>query len=177
MSVNLSGLLVLLIGVPLLLVAGGLLLNAYLMVRRSHVETADRALEALATESMDELLLELQRAIEEIKSQLARQRVTLSGLLTEAGAYAQPAGETPQRDETLFSRPGQPPAPARPQPAEQPPAPPDIDTRVDPPAAADLRGAVDQLVAEGLSDRSIARRMRIGVEEVRLARLRSGRAS
>ncbi len=87
MSVNLSGLLVvLLIGVPLLLVAGGLLLNAYLMVRRPNLETADMALEALATESMDELLLELQHAIEEIKSQLARQRVTLSGLLTEAGA-------------------------------------------------------------------------------------------
>ena len=85
MSVNLSGLLVLLIGVPLLLVAGGLLLNAYLMVRRQNVETADMALEALATESMDELLLELQHAIEEIKGQLARQRVTLSGLLTEAG--------------------------------------------------------------------------------------------
>ncbi len=169
MSVNLSVLLVLLIGVPLLLVAGGLLLNAYLVVRQPNVETADMALEALATESMDELLLELQHAIEEIKGQLARQRATLSGLLTGDGAFAQPAGGTPRRGQTLATRPGQPPEP--------PPPPPDIDIRVEPPAAADLRGTVDQLVAEGLSDRSIARRLRIGVEEVRLARLRSGRAS
>lgn len=169
MSVNPSAILVLLFGIPLLLVAGGLLLNAYLVVRRPNVEPADMALEALATESMDELLLELQHAIEEINGQLARQRVTLSGLLTEAGAYAQPAGGMPQRGETLASRPVQPPVPSL--------SPPDIDTRVAPPPPADLRGAVDQLVAEGLSDRSIARRLRIGVEEVRLARLRSGRAS
>ncbi len=177
MSVNLSVLLILLIGVPLLLVAGGLLLNAYLVVRQPNVETADMALEALATESVDELLLELQHAIEEIKGQLAHQRATLTGLLTEAGVYAPPADGSPQGGETLASRGGQPPVPAPPPPAEPPPAPPDIDTRVAPPATADLRGAVDQLVAEGLSDRSIARRMRIGVEEVRLARLRSGKAS
>ena len=169
MSVNLSVLLVLLIGVPLLLVAGGLLLNAYLLVRQPKVETAEMAVEALATESMDELLLELQHAIEEVKGQLARQRATLTGLLTEAGAYGQPAPGMPQRGAALASPGGRPPA--------RPPAPPHIDTGVAPPAAADLRAAVDQLVAEGLSDRSIARRLRIGVEEVRLARLRSGRAS
>ena len=166
---NPSVLLILLIGVPLLLVAGGLLLNAYLVVRRPNVETADMALEALATESMNELLLELQHAIEEINGQLARQRTTLTGLLTETGAYAQPAGAMPQSGETLASRPLQPPEP--------PPSPPGIETRVAPPPPADIRGTVDQLVAEGLSDRSVARHLRIGVEEVRLARVRSGSAS
>ena len=166
---NPSVLLILLIGVPLLLVAGGLLLNAYLVVRRPNVETADMALEALATESMNELLLELQHAIEEINGQLARQRTTLTGLLTETGAYAQPAGAMPPGGETLASRPLQSPEP--------PPSPPGIETRVAPPPPADIRGTVDQLVAEGLSDRSVARHLRIGVEEVRLARVRSGSAS
>ena len=41
----------------------------------------------------------------------------------------------------------------------------------------ELRATVSQLVAEGLSDRAIARRMRIGLEEVRLARLRQGGTS
>jgi hypothetical protein len=40
-----------------------------------------------------------------------------------------------------------------------------------------LRGAMTQLLAEGLSDRSIARRLGVGIEEVRAARLAGSRRS
>jgi DNA-binding NarL/FixJ family response regulator len=40
--------------------------------------------------------------------------------------------------------------------------------------ASELRAAVQDLAAEGLSDRSIARRLRIALEEVRLARASGG---
>ena len=38
-----------------------------------------------------------------------------------------------------------------------------------------LSSAVAELVAEGLSDRAIARQLHIGLEEVRMARVRVGR--
>ena len=160
MSVELSMPAGVLIGVPLLLAAAGLLLNAYLVVRRPRVDPTDLALEAVATESMEELLLELQRSLEEVKGQLARQRASVAGLLSESPGYPAPA-----------------PALEPQAPAGAPGTAPEVEARAAAPSGADLRAAVDQLLAEGLSDRAVARRLRIGLEEVRLARQRAGRAS
>ena len=44
-------------------------------------------------------------------------------------------------------------------------------------ASQELHSMVARLVAEGLSDRAIARRLTIGMEEVRLARLSPGQTS
>lgn len=153
MSLNLDTSMLPLIGVPVLLLALGLLLNAYLLARRQRVDPADRALEALATESVDELVIELARSVEDIKGQLEHQREALGSLLSETARAA--AGT---------------PAPVA-APVAVPVAVPDMAST----PGGDLRHAVDQLVAEGLSDRSIARRLRIGLEEVRMARGRPGR--
>lgn len=145
MSLNIDTSMLPLIGVPVLLLALGLLLNAYLLARRQRVNPADRALDALATESVDELVIELARSVEEIKGQLQHQREALGGLLSET-ARAATGAPAPAAASAVAATPG-----------------------------GDLRLAVDQLVAEGLSDRSIARRLRIGLEEVRMARGRPGR--
>lgn len=145
MSLNIDTSMLPLIGVPVLLLALGLLLNAYLLARRQRVNPADRALDALATESVDELVIELARSVEEIKGQLQHQREALGGLLSET-ARAATGAPAPVAASAVAATPG-----------------------------GDLRLAVDQLVAEGLSDRSIARRLRIGLEEVRMARGRPGR--
>ena len=155
----------LLIGIPLLLLAAGLLLNAYLLVRRPQIDPTDLALEAMATESMDGLLLELQRSVEELKGQLAGQRATLAGLLSDASTYAPPVAAFESR-----SPPGGDLAAAAPDV-------PEVVARAVEPSTGDPRSAVQRLVAEGLSDRAIARRLRIGLEEVRLSRLPHGRAS
>lgn len=156
----------LLIVIPLSLVAGGLLLSAYLAVRRSRVDPMDRALEALATESMDELLLELQRSVEELKIQLTRQRATLAGLLSDDAGYPPVTQLLDATDAGVeSSSPGTPAAAMA-----------EIDPRAVASSDVDLRSAVDRLVAEGLSDRAVARRLRIGLEEVRLARQRRGAA-
>lgn len=195
------------LSLALLLVAAGLLLNGYLAWRR-RAETAgdpaDLALEALATESMEELLIELQRAVHDIQGQLGRQRSALAELLSDSALRAPPPAAmddppphrapppeppAPERDERPRLRPeGR--APALPQDRD-PFA--DFDARAAsadsdaPPVAirpaqvarsgGELRAAVEQLLEEGLSDRAIARRLRIGLEEVRLTRMRSGRAS
>ena len=149
---------VLVIGVPLLLAAGALFLNAYLVLRRTRPDPTDVVLEALATESRDELVLELQRSVDEIKGQLLRQRGALTGFLSDVAEQAPQVGALQ--------------APT----ASPPPAP----VLANGPAAAVayagdvLPVSVQRLVAEGLSDRAIARHLRIGLEEVRLARQRMG---
>ena len=154
----------LLVGLPLSFIAAGLLLNAYLIVRRARIDPTDAALEALARESEGELLIELQRSVEDIRGQLTRQRTTLTGLLSDAARYSSPAP-------ALAS----PPAPASTAAIAAPPIAP---AAAGPsPPAGELRAAVGQLVAEGLSDRAIARRLRIGLEEVRLARMGQGGTS
>lgn len=153
------------IAVPLLLVAAALGFNAYLMLRGPRRGAAPGSLEALATESMDQLMLELQRSVGEIKGQLAGQRATLSGLLSDGpgAVLASPQSQVVAPVVPLGSSP-----PAEPQ------VPPGVPAR---PAASELQTAIAGLVAEGLSDRAIARRLSIGMEEVRLARLSPGRAS
>ena len=102
-----------------------------------------------------EFLLDLRRSIEELQDQLSRQQHSLHGLLSE----------TAQRDarrELGEAAPSAAPPAQRPVAAAPSPA---LDAA---PSGRELPGAVRQLSVEGLSDRAIARRLRIGLEEVRL---------
>ena len=90
MNPGISLQLLLLVGLPLLLVAAGLMLNAYLLLRRTRIDPTHDALEALARESEGELLIELQRSVEDIHGQLTRQRTALAGLLSDAAPYSSP---------------------------------------------------------------------------------------
>ncbi len=146
--------LTLLVGLPLMLLAIGVLAHAYLLARRPRLDPTDRALEALVTDSGEDLIAELRDSVQDIKSQLARQRGTLERLLADPGG-----GEL-----SAAAPPATAPLPATAAAGYAPPA----------VAATDLRHVVAQLVAEGLSDRAIARRLHIGVEEVRIARARAG---
>lgn len=108
----------------------------------------------LAPPDPDPALLELQRTVGELQGQLARQRAALTALMSE------------------HERPAVPVALPEPVPAAAgaPATPPGAD-------AGDLRGAVQRLSAEGLSERAIARRLHVGLEEVRLASRRRERVS
>ena len=91
--------------------------------------------------------------MQDIKTQLARQRGTLERLLADPGGEELSAAAPPVTAPVRATAAGYAPAAA---------------------AAPDLRHVVAQLVAEGLSDRAIARRLHVGVEEVRVARTRAG---
>ena len=151
------------IGVPLMLLAMGVLYHAYLLAKQP--TDLDAHVEQLATDP-NEVMRGLQRSMNDIRGELTRQRASLREMLSDA----QPA--------TAAAR--QPVAPAAPVASAAPPAPTPIREVSTPIVAApalpidrtsgELRSAVRDLAAEGLSDRSIARRLRIGLEEVRLAR-------
>lgn len=163
------------VGIPLLILGVGLLLNAYLLIARSRGSTLTiDSLDALATESMDKLLIELQRSVGEIRGQLASQRATLAALLSDSGAYANGAGaQAPLPAAVQGAAIASPPViPAATQPLIE-----GVEAAVVAAASQELHSVVARLVAEGLSDRAIARRLSIGMEEVRLARLSPGRVS
>ena len=148
--------LALLFGTPVLALALAVAYHAqlYLMDRRGKLGARDaEAREQLG--APPEMVLDLRRSIEELQDQLSKQRHTLYGLLSE----------TAQRDarRELGAEP-LPAAPAPPRATSPPPSAP-LDSAASP---RELPGAVRQLTAEGLSDRAIARRLRIGLEEVRL---------
>lgn len=147
------------IGVPLMLLALGVLYHAYLLGRQP--ADLDTHVEQLATDP-DEVMRGLQRSMNDIRGELTRQRSSLREMLSDA----QPAAETaaPAATPAMAPTPMPEPAPAM---APAPALP--IDR-----TAGELRAAVHDLAAEGLSDRSIARRLRIGLEEVRLARASGG---
>ena len=154
------------IGVPLMLLALGVLYHAYLLSRQP--VDLDTHVEQLATEP-GEVMRGLQRSMNDIRGELTRQRASLREMLSDpqpamAGSQAPiaaaVAASPPAPVETAA-----PLAPVAPAPAPMLP----IDR-----TAGELRGAVHDLAAEGLSDRSIARRLRIGLEEVRLARASGG---
>lgn len=168
------------IGVPLMLLALGVLYHAYVLGRQQPPELPElddlgAHVEALATESTDALLIDLRDAVEHMQGQLARQRESLAGLLSDEARAARPA---------LVAAPAA--VPAMP-PMDASPADPEpqmaagsfvYNTRLAPATArggGSLAGAVAELVAEGLSDRAIARQLHIGLEEVRMARMRVGR--
>jgi hypothetical protein len=157
------------IGAPLLLLALGVLYHAHVVARQAASPSdplADHVREA-ASESGGELLAELQSSMREIRGQLTGQRQALSNLLSDAQRRQQMA-TPPDTAPVLASASG---APLEP-PAE-PAAPTDTVLQDDDAGAAgDLSGMIRRLVAEGLSDRAIARRLRVGLEEVRIARSR-----
>ena len=140
------------LGVPLMLIALGVLYHAYLYSQQP-METLEQHVDSLATESAEDLLFALQEAVDEMQSQLAYQRDTLAGMLSD-----------------------------RPQQAFATVAPLSLDTddeAVRPAAAGEfvpramtgVRGEIARLAEDGLSDRAIARELHIGLEEVRIARM------
>lgn len=143
------------LGVPLMLIALGVLYHAYLYSQQP-IDALEQHVDSLATESAEDLLFALQEAVDEMQSQLAYQRDTLAGMLSD-----------------------------RPQPAFATVAPLSMDTDADgdmgrPAAAGDfvpratgVRGEIARLAEDGLSDRAIARELHIGLEEVRIARMLS----
>lgn len=102
----------------------------------------------------DPVMADLQRTVSELQGQLARQREALTGLLSDQ-----------QRAATRVAAPA--PTVARPA----------IENEAQEPEVADLGSAVRDLSAEGLSERAIARRLHVGLEEVRLLSRRRELAS
>lgn len=159
MSLQLALALTMLVGLPLMLLAVGVLAQAVQLSRRasSVTDPADAELSALASASVDELVLELHHTIEDLRGQLISQRSTLEGLLSDAAM---------RRTEALA--PAVAPLAFQPAPVEMTAYQPSMG------APIDLHRAVQQLTAEGLSDRAIARRLHVGLEEVRLVRSNPG---
>ena len=152
---------VLLIGLPVMLLAVGVLAHAYYVARPRNAARTDRMIEDLIAESMDQLIAELRATSSRVEGSppsALPPLPPLPALTPLAAARPSTAPITPALTHT-FSALG--PAPAR--AAQQPMA----STL----APLNLRGAVSQLLAEGLSDRSIARRLGVGIEEVRAARV------
>jgi hypothetical protein len=151
MSVSPAVLLIALtVGVPLMLLALGVLYHAYLFGRQP-VDALEQHVDILATESAEELLFALQEAVDEMQDQLAHQRETLAGMLSDqrpafAGFADRPiaAGEFIEQTEVFAA-------------VEEP---------------RTVRSRITRLVEDGLSDRAIARELHIGLEEVRIARMR-----
>lgn len=143
MTVQLALAVTLLLGVPLLLLAIGVLAHAYLLARPRRDATPEALVEAMVAESVDQLLAQLR-----------------------AGALD--AEHTSERARSSSVMPVAPPSlPALGAPPSAFGAPLGVAAA---PFGANLAQAVAQLVGEGLSDRSIARRLSVGIEEVRVAR-------
>lgn len=148
-------LLVLLSGLPMLALG---LAAGYLLTRPRAVEAAGQREAAPAPDAG--LVRELQRSILDINDQLGRQREQLVRI-----------AENRARPERTRREVAEPPAAIRvpPLPPLDEPAP---SSTAQPSRASEgvggRREAVQRLVAEGLSDRAIARQLRIGLEEVRL---------
>jgi hypothetical protein len=100
----------------------------------------------------DPALIELQRTVGELQDQLAGQRDALTALLSER----EQAAPVTRRYPAAAAYPA-------------------ASARED--LAPDMHTTVADLLAEGLSERTIARRLHIGLEEVRLAARREERVS
>ena len=146
------------IGVPLMLLALGVLYHAHLLANQQSSDL-DAHVEQLAV-NPDEVLRGLQRSMQQVRGDLTRQRAALRQMMSEA-----------ERPPTLMAEPAMASgAPITPTPT---PVPTVVELPLDR-TSGELRTAVSELAAEGLSDRAIARRLRIGLEEVRLARTNPG---
>ena len=171
------------IGLPLLLLACGVLYHAYVLGRQpAVVDELEAHVEAMATQSTDALLVDLQEAVERMQRQLARQRESLAGLLSDEARM--PRAMTPAMATVSMS--------AAPAPTLEPDLPMASGAPIEAPRLApiverapgqpiegqrgSLASSVSRLVAEGLSDRAIARQLHIGLEEVRMTRMRGSRA-
>lgn len=144
---------VLLVGLPVMLLALGVLAHAYYIARPRSVARTDRLIEDLIAESMDQLIAELRATSSRVDASHTPPRsqstpTTIAHSFSALAPAAAPLPATPSvgtRPQSLTSAPTF--------------------------GAVNLRGAVGQLLAEGLSDRSIARRLGVGIEEVRAARM------
>lgn len=178
------------IGVPLLLLALGVLYHAWVLGRQQSADYDELGahVEALATESTDALLIDLRDAVEHMQGQLARQRESLAGLLSEDARAPRTAMAAAPAPMTASAPPAMPmPRPLEPGLGTMHAAFPDPRPAAGsfvtnprfapapPTGSGSLTSAVADLVAEGLSDRAIARQLHIGLEEVRMARMRVGR--
>lgn len=150
------------IGTPLMLLALGVLYHAYLLGRQPvDLETH---VEQLATDPT-EVMRGLQRSMNDIRGELTRQRASLREMLSDTQP-AMAGARTPTHAAPVMALAAPVALPPEVIPFPTPAAPSlPIDR-----TSGELRAAVRELAAEGLSDRSIARRLRIGLEEVRLAR-------
>jgi len=147
------------LGVPLMLLALGVLYHAYLYSRQP-MDVLEQHVDSLATESAEDLLFALQEAVDEMQAQLAYQRETLAGMLSEKlqPAFAAVAPLAP--DMSAFE----------PNEVDRPAAAGEFVPRASV-ATTGVRGQIARLAEDGLSDRAIARELHIGLEEVRIARM------
>lgn len=155
------------IGVPLMLLALGVLYHGYLLSQQTQQTQRDPLeahVESLATESTEALLTSLQRSVDQLQGQMARQRDSLAGLLSDQRAAMTFVTAAPAAPVPTTSR-----GDDRPMAAGE-------HVSAAAPRASDLRSQVLALTEDGLSDRAIARELNVGLEEVRIARLRGGRA-
>ena len=127
---------VLLVGLPVLLLALGVLAHAYYVARPRNAQRADQLIEELVADSVEQLIARLR---------------TLDPPATRP---AEPSVALPRPPHAFAAL-----------------LPPVAPLALAAPPAANLRAAVLQLLTEGLSDRSIARRLGVGIEEVRAARV------
>lgn len=111
---------------------------------------------------LDPAIADLQANVREMQTQLARQRETLTGLLSEQQRTAALRASAPRATTT------------RPAAAHGPAPVSDEEITLEVPG---IGTAVRNLSAEGLSDRAIARRLRVGLEEVRMLARRGELAS
>lgn len=150
------------IGVPLMLLALGVLYHAHLLANQQSSDL-DAHVEQLAV-NPDEVLRGLQHSMQQVRGDLTRQRAALRQMMSEAAREPAPELAMASGAPVMpIAEPTPTPTPM-PEPVSMVPALP-LDR-----TSGELRSAVSELAAEGLSDRSIARRLRIGLEEVRLAR-------
>lgn len=159
------------VGVPLMLLALGVLYHAYLFSQQP-METLEQHVDSLATESAEELLFALQEAVDDMQEQLAFQRETLAGMLSEkpqpAFATVAPLSLDHHFDLAETDRPT---AAGEFVPRSNARA--DTFGHMAPTARGglDVGSQIAELADEGLSDRAIARELHIGLEEVRIARM------
>lgn len=153
---------VLLIGLPLMLLAIGVLAHAYYIARPRNAARTDRMIEDLIAESMDQLIAELRATSARVEGATAAPMPQLTMAPVPSAQLAHQSAHT-------FSALDSGMLPAAPSRAALPARAALQSGATLPPM--NLSVAVAQLLAEGLSDRSIARRLSVGIEEVRAARL------
>jgi hypothetical protein len=165
MSVSPAILLVsLAIGVPLMLLALGVLYHAYLYSGQTVTDPLGEHVDSLATESAEDLLMTLQDAVDEMQAQLAHQRDALAGMLSEPRpAFATVAPLVVDEDRPMAA-------------GEFVGQSADLLRDAASTAGGDLRSRITRLAADGLSDRAIARELHIGLEEVRIVRMRGSQS-
>ena len=146
------------IGIPIALLAIAIAYRTRADIKAANAwQAAELEQDSEGDAAVDTLLVDLQTTVEEMRQQLTRQRDALTGLLseqaTQAAAIEAPAAIAAPSLEAVGEA-----APAQPVPTSIAPV----------VSKADIHSKVLELSAEGLSDRAIARRLRVGVEEVRM---------